>query len=39
MMTAYYGALELVDNGRRAADESRNIQQARENFKAKSYAF
>lgn len=39
MMTAYYGALELVDNGRRATDESRNIQQARENFKAKSYAF
>ena len=39
VMTAYYGALDLVDNGRRAADESRNIQQARENFKAKSYAF
>ena len=39
MMTAYYGALDLVDNGRNAADESKNIQQARENFKAKSYAF
>lgn len=39
VMTAYYGALELVDNGRRASDESVNIQRAREAFKAKSYAF
>ena len=39
VMTAYYGALDLVDNGRRAADETANITQARENFKAKSYAF
>lgn len=39
VMTAYYGALDLVDNGRRAADETANIQGARENFKAKSYAF
>ena len=39
MMTAYYGALDLVDNGRNATDESKNIQQARENFKAKPYAF
>lgn len=39
MMTAYYGSLELIDNGRRAADESANITKARENFKAKSYAF
>ncbi len=39
MMTAYYGALDLVDNGRNATDESQNIQQARENFKAKPYAF
>lgn len=39
MMTAYYGALDLVDNGRRATDESKNIQQSRENFRAKPYAF
>ena len=39
VMTAYYGTLDLVDNGRRTTDESANIQQARENFKAKSYAF
>ncbi len=39
MMTAYYGALDLVDNGRNATDESKNIQQARENFKSKPYAF
>lgn len=39
MMTAYYGALDLVDNGRRATDEAKNIQQARENFRAKPYAF
>lgn len=39
LMTAYYGTLDLVDNGRRTTDESANIQQARENFKAKSYAF
>ena len=39
VMMAYYGALELVDNGRHATDESKNIQQARENFKAKPYAF
>lgn len=39
VMTAYYGSLDLVDQGRRAADESANIQRARENFKAKSYAF
>ncbi len=39
MMTAYYGALDLTDNGRRAADEAKNINAARENFKAKPYAF
>ena len=39
MMTAYYGALDLVDNGRNATDLAKNIQQARENFKAKPYAF
>lgn len=39
MMTAYYGALDLVDNGRNASDQAKNIQTARENFKAKPYAF
>lgn len=39
MMTAYYGALDLIDNGRRASDEAMNINQSRENFKAKPYAF
>ncbi len=39
MMTAYYGALDLVDRGRRTSDESKNIQSSRENFRAKPYAF
>ncbi len=39
MLIAYYGALDLVDNGRNATDLSKNIQQARKNFKAKPYAF
>jgi hypothetical protein len=39
MMTAYYGSLDLVDMGRNAADEAKNVQSARENFKAKPYAF
>ncbi len=39
MLTAYYGALDLVDNGRNASDHAKNIQSARENFKAKPYAF
>ncbi len=39
MMTAYYGSLDLVDMGRRASDEAKNINDARENFKAKPYAF
>lgn len=39
MLTAYYGALDLTDNGRRATDYAKNIQSARENFKAKPYAF
>lgn len=39
MMTAYYGALDLIDNGRRASDEALNTNQSRENFKAKPYAF
>ena len=39
MLTAYYDQLELTDNGRYATDQAKNIQQARENFKAKPYAF
>lgn len=39
MMTAYYGALELVDAGRNASDQAKNVSDARENFKAKPYAF
>lgn len=39
MMKAYYGALDLIDQGRQASDLAKNIQQARENFKAKPYAF
>ncbi|MDW2994566.1 MAG: hypothetical protein R8N24_00865 [Alphaproteobacteria bacterium] len=39
MMIAYYGALDLVDNGRNAADHAKNIQYARENFAVKPYAF
>ncbi len=39
MLTAYYGELDLVDLGRRASDTARNINQAREHFKAKPYAF
>ena len=38
-MKAYYGALDLIDQGRQASDLAKNIQQARENFKAKPYAF
>ncbi len=39
MLIAYYGALDLVDNGRNATDQVKNTQAARENFKAKPYAF
>lgn len=39
MMTAYYGSLDLVDNGLRASDEAKNISASRQNFKAKPYAF
>ena len=39
MLIAYYGALDLVDNGRNASDLVKNIQSARENFRAKPYAF
>lgn len=39
MMTAYYGMLDLVDNGRNSSDAAKNVQGARENFQAKPYAF
>ncbi len=39
MMTAYYGELDLVDLGRQASDTALNINQAREHFQAKPYAF
>ncbi len=39
MMTAYYGALDLVDMGRRASDATVNVNQSRDNFHAKPYAF
>lgn len=39
MMTAYYGALELVDNGRYANDAAQNVTDARIHFPAKPYAF
>lgn len=39
MMTAYYGGLDLVDNGRNASDAAINVKQARINFRAKPYAF
>ncbi len=39
MMTAYFGALELVDNGRHANDAAANVTGAREHFNAKPYAF
>ncbi|MBO4626181.1 MAG: hypothetical protein J5679_02820 [Alphaproteobacteria bacterium] len=39
MMIAYYGALELVDNGRYATDAAKNVTDARVNFPAKPYAF
>ena len=39
MMTAYYGALELIDNGRYANDAAQNVADARLNFPAKPYAF
>ena len=39
MMTAYYGALELIDNGRYATDAAQNVTDARVNFPAKPYAF
>lgn len=39
MMTAYYGSLDLVDMGLNASDAAKNINDARENFRAKPYAF
>lgn len=39
MMTAYYGELDLVDNGIHISDQAKNVQQSRENFRGKSYAF
>lgn len=39
MLIAYYGALDLIDKGRNATDQVKNIQTARENFQAKPYAF
>ena len=39
MMRAYYGQLELIDNGLNITDSSKNIIAARENFQAKPYAF
>ena len=38
-MIAYYGALELVDEGRHAVDAATAAKQSRENFQAKPYAF
>lgn len=39
MMTAYYGALELIDNGLYAGDAAVNVRDAREQFPSKPYAF
>ena len=39
MMTAYYGALDLTDLGAVANDATANVRAARENFRAKPYAF
>ena len=39
MMKAYFGQLELIDNGINVSDYSLNLQTAREKFQAKPYAF
>ena len=39
MLTAYYGELDLIDKGLEASDLVKNAQIARENFRAKPYAF
>lgn len=38
-MTAYAGALVLVDENRHVEDENKSVQQSRDNFRAKPYAF
>ncbi|MGI5846031.1 MAG: hypothetical protein ACOX7D_02520 [Alphaproteobacteria bacterium] len=39
VLTAYYGMLELTDQGLMAVDAAKNVSDARENFRAKPYAF
>ncbi len=39
MLTAYYGMLDLTDQGLMASDAAKNVTDARENFRAKPYAF
>ena len=39
MLTAYYGRLDLADQGLMAADSAKNVTDARENFRAKPYSF
>lgn len=39
MLTAYYGMLDLTDQGLMASDAAKNVSDARENFRAKPYAF
>jgi hypothetical protein len=38
-MTAYAGALVLVDENQHVEDENKSVQQSRDNFRAKPYAF
>lgn len=38
-MTAYYGSLDLIDEGKRAMDVANSAQHARDNFRAKPYSF
>ena len=38
-MIAYYGSLELIDEGKHAMDAADASQQSRDNFRAKPYAF
>jgi len=39
MMTAFYGKLDLTDQGLMASDAAKNVTDARENFRAKPYSF
>jgi len=39
MLTAYYGMLDMTDQGIMAADAAKNAADARENFRAKPYSF